>query len=985
MHIVYKILIVFFFMNCLNIKTIAQTNYLHYTLKDGLVQMQCMTMFQDSKGYLWIGTKGGVSKFDGINFKNFTIDNGLADNYITKFQEDSNGSIWALSKTAVNLVKEDTVYNYKYSEQGYFREYQMYLVNSDTLLLNYSLKNNNKIVKFINGAFFDFKDIISTKLTKIYYSKKDKNTYLYYNDSLFILVDSTLNFTDNLKFESEQHYFTENDNNLYFNCYNLSSNKKHKLFKIESGKITEIKSFPEKINLYTIKNDSDYVYSKPQYATRFTSKIYHQKKDTCYGINVNLYSIRDAFIDNENNIWLLSENGLSKTTKISNYTKESGVPKYVWSIVEDSENKLWFASFGSKYLYYYQNDSFIKYNQAFGSDNFYFGAIKLSDGSVEFPLSGYIIRYRNKKFTSDYLKAVTTLSILEDINTKAVYYGTTFGLIQKFKDNYKIIDSSFIKGVKEYILCMRQNKKGEIWYCTGSYIGTLNKNEIIEINLDSLPIYRSVVLYFDYKDNLWIGADNGLYLYNYKNFIKIKHPELNTIINSICQTDSTHFVYGGKRGIGIFDLEAFYDYIDENLQGFQNLEGSNKPEINAEPFVNYYDQSSGFMGEEVGQNGIFKDSQGRVWVPTNTNVVMFRPEDLKRNTKAPQTHITDFSASTDNINWTKQADSIHKLTYEQNNIRFDYIGISLSAPHLVKYKYRLLGFNDNWSNETKERYVNFTNLKPKKYRFELMACNSNGVWNDEAVYYEFQIVPAWWQTAVFKIGIWILSLLLTISIIGIILHTRFRRKQEKQKMIDLQYKAARSQLYPHFLFNAVSAIGSFIYNNDPDKAYNYFVKLSKLIREVLQDSKQGYKTLKQEIEFVRNYLELQKLRFEKRFDYQIKIDKSINCNIEIPQMMIQTYVENAIKHGLEPLKEGGKLIIDISEQNRHIVFVIEDNGIGIEAAKRRKAKGTGTGLKVMNDIYKLHNNHFNTNIEYQLIDLYTQNKKGTRVEVRVKS
>ena len=115
--------------------------------------------------------------------------------------------------------------------------------------------------------------------------------------------------------------------------------------------------------------------------------------------------------------------------------------------------------------------------------------------------------------------------------------------------------------------------------------------------------------------------------------------------------DENHIVYGGLRGIGILNLELFYKQLSDSL----NISNNNYS------YIDYYDKSQGFMGEEVGQNGIFKDSKGRIWIPTNTSVVMFDPKDLRKNTKPPFTHITNFQTSIDKVNWTNSADTINSI------------------------------------------------------------------------------------------------------------------------------------------------------------------------------------------------------------------------------------------------------------------------------------------------------------------------------------
>ena len=314
----------------------------------------------------------------------------------------------------------------------------------------------------------------------------------------------------------------------------------------------------------------------------------------------------------------------------------------------------------------------------------------------------------------------------------------------------------------------------------------------------------------------------------------------------------------------------------------------------------------------------------------------------------------------------------------------DFIGISHTAPDMVKYKFRLKGFNDTWSNETKERYVTYTNLPPGSYSFELIAKNNNNIWTKKPVVRKFEIVPAWWQTIWFKFIVGCIIIFLILQITKTIDKRKIRKSELADRLYNLQLQSMQSQLYPHLLFNAASAAGSVIYKENKEKAYDFVVKLSQFMRMALEDTKKLYKSLQDEIDFVEKYLQLQKIRFPERFEYELRIDKNVNLSIQVPQMIIQTYVENAIKYGLEPLKEGGRLKININEDKQNIKIAIADNGIGITESLKLKEKGTGSGINIMNKIYEIHNQEKQYVISFKLIDLYKEGKEGTISLINIK-
>jgi LytS/YehU family sensor histidine kinase len=150
-------------------------------------------------------------------------------------------------------------------------------------------------------------------------------------------------------------------------------------------------------------------------------------------------------------------------------------------------------------------------------------------------------------------------------------------------------------------------------------------------------------------------------------------------------------------------------------------------------------------------------------------------------------------------------------------------------------------------------------------------------------------------------------------------------------------------------------------SGESEEAYNYLSKNSKLIRTLMDESNKITRSLKQEISFVEDYLALQKIRFKERYDFTIEIKGEVNLNVEIPKMIIHTYVENAIKHGLSKIRENGKLEIEISQSSkRKYTFVVSDNGSGIDPVQVEQNKGRG--LKLMDEYFRLFEDYYDYKI-----------------------
>lgn len=252
----------------------------------------------------------------------------------------------------------------------------------------------------------------------------------------------------------------------------------------------------------------------------------------------------------------------------------------------------------------------------------------------------------------------------------------------------------------------------------------------------------------------------------------------------------------------------------------------------------------------------------------------------------------------------------------------------------------------------------------------------------ENAYYKFEYI------------IWLLIYAILIVFIALVQWAqRIKTKNKINKEKDLakfQLMAIKNQIDPHFTLNTLNAISSLYGKGDSNEAYKYMTKLSRLMLLVLNESDQISSTLKAEVDMIKNYIELQLIRFKDCFKYIINWDEERLGEREVPRMLVHTFTENAIKHGLRPLKEGGLLSISIREKNKHLYIVIEDNGIGRKAAALDKSLSSGKGVGISNSICQLYHQIRNVKVTYQVTDLFKideiTNKEipaGTRVTITV--
>lgn len=333
------------------------------------------------------------------------------------------------------------------------------------------------------------------------------------------------------------------------------------------------------------------------------------------------------------------------------------------------------------------------------------------------------------------------------------------------------------------------------------------------------------------------------------------------------------------------------------------------------------------------------------------------------------------------------------LPYTKNSPEFEF-DVSAFKSAAVQLRYTLYNGSHTLYKTVPGNRVSLQNLEPGPYRLEVAALNSDGVASTDPVRLQFHIEAPFWMTWWFYlICIFLFALCMFISIrrYGIFIRERERKKAEIDRMLaESQLSALQAQMNPHFIFNAINSIQNYILRKKEDDAYNYLAKFGKLIRMVLQQSREKMITLDQELETLALYVELEQLRFRNRFQYRVEIGPDIDTyDIEIPVMLIQPYIENAIWHGFMQLEEGhtGVLKLDIFRRDGFLHIVIEDNGVGREkaAAARATGKHKSAGTLITEQWLQLicRIRGFEST-QAVTTDLYNDGKAaGTRVEISI--
>jgi hypothetical protein len=378
---------------------------------------------------------------------------------------------------------------------------------------------------------------------------------------------------------------------------------------------------------------------------------------------------------------------------------------------------------------------------------------------------------------------------------------------------------------------------------------------------------------------------------------------------------------------------------------------------------------------------------GKIWVATNKGLSMFNPEELVRSSKPIPLFIQEIAINDrDTIPLKK-----YNLSYTENNIKIKFIALGYQNAGKLKYRYKMLGLDTNWVY-TQNREIQFTTLPANNYTFLLAVLNPNGVWSKNEVRIAFTIRSPFWQKWWF-IALCMVSIFLIIA--GLFKYRIKKNKAEEEKsmnlnrmLMNLRLKALRAQMNPHFTFNVMNSIQHFIINKDSESANRYLSKFSKLIRIILNNSEKNTIPIIEELKALELYLELESMRFEERFDYEILLDPLMDgAIIEIPSMLIQPYIENSVKHGILPSKLKGKIIIELQQQGTILKCVIEDNGIGrAKAAENNKNnEHQSYGTSITQERLAVINELNQSTLSEKIIDLYDEhgNGIGTRVEIYI--
>jgi hypothetical protein len=959
-------------------------SYRHFTTYDGLAQSQVTRMVQDSKGYIWICTKGGLSRFDGKNFQNFVDDkDGQRINIQNIFEQKNDYIVCSGTKLWRFAYEEENPENWSFEDinipQGYrFAGLNYFFFNvadSCYYLFNVTKPGYQKD-QFIHIKINRYTGEtavlpLGEKYILCSYTENDRRIFLT-SENKFVLINGTF-ITEKLPFTFDEVTLNPVDSTLI--VYQKSTKT---IFNSDKG-LTRFWPICNNITIQRsayetfIANTSGYLF----FTNDFNGLNCIYKGDLIQVDKVTL--VKCLLVDRENNLWLGTEEGIFNYFHLGFEQFEFNIGNSVdnvWSIICAPDSTMWFGGYLTGMWSLNKKGQLKCYNPAnyikpltsnTEVTNFYMGAIRDHEGRGYLPVSHGMLKIEDN--TIEYIQlGRIPMSITDDTVNNRLIIGSNEGFCLLQKGTWRI--THFAKMNRSLVsTCIDRDGNPLLGSFGGQFI----------YSNDSLKPFRPeqnlgvISMVKDLKGNIWKGTPIGLY---FDNGGKDSLVFAETIRGSVSAVfiKQPWLMVASVNKLFLVNIDSFY--------------------TNKTVEVLEYGKENGYIAMDGGQNGFCIDNEGYLWYTVTDKVLRFLPEELVKNSTIhiPIPHLASVFFSKNAIEWERHeiSDSTLERNYYYNSVRFSMAAFSATRSDQISYQYRLKGLSEEWSQPTKITQQTFTNLNPGKYQIDIRCSFNESHWSPIVSSPVIIIHKAWWQTwwtYVFGLLAAVSILIyLTIFIVKQRQKRVIKRLSEQKRLNELRLQSVRSKHIPHFSGNALSNIEHFIFNADLRQANKYLSKYSRLMNITLRDADKASRSIEQELEYVNLYLELEKMRFGNSLDYSVTVDQTVDPQKEIPNMLLQTWVENAVKHGIRH-KEGVGLILVtlLNLESRFIEITVEDNGVGREKAKELDTSGTGQGLKILTEQITIYNQFNKEKIELKIIDLTDMegNASGTRFEMTV--
>ena len=930
-------------------------SYRQFTTVDGLPSSQVQGVFEDSRGYIWAITNRGAVRFDGYSFKVYTTKNGLPTNNVLLINEDHQGRIWFMCNDgSYCYLKNDSVVAYE---------------------------GNDKIKELLRDRlpgpfFFDEKDTLwattfsGIQLFKCFGKKVEEykppieeGEPTYYlrriGEKLLTLHVGDVQENDQIETQDNINYLLSLSGDCKLAC-SIHLNEKKWAVAGPGGLVL----FDESGKVQTQFSQSPYVFSSLER-------------------------------DRSGNIWMTNSNGAQLMLDLEGNSEASITffeGHYIMTVLQDRQGNYWFGDRDNGLFFVPSLD--VEVWRAYGvskqsnivsvkefQSNVYIadasGMIYQLNGKelipqlmfgpesgvtvdFEYTPSGKIISgnkpllFSSKKdkgkmlgspeSTARRMIALKDGRILFTLSTGLAFYDEKGGWQEVKTDVYK-----------QRTICALEALTGELWLGTEKGLWKWNGNTASHVDLGEALKETKITEIVEFDGGLAI-ATRGDGLLFYKNgkvsSFKEKNGLASDMIDALC--------LDGEGGLWIGSANGLMRLSQRN--GGYSLE--------------HLSYEKGLPSNEVNDILYF---QKKLYIATHEGLAVVDP-------KAPSLRAISFPVKITQVRSENEVvEMANGIVLEpfHDDIHIDFVSLNYRTGKQGMYRYRLIGLHDEWV-ETNAHDIDYWSLPPGDYLFEVCAKDEDGNWG-EASSLSIQLKAHFTQTWWFK-GALIVLLVATLVIVFVAIYRNRKRKFVLQlKMNELRQQALAANMNPHFIFNSLNSIQHYINSNKAIEANEYLVSFARLVRMNLESWQSGMVSLHDELERLELYLQLEKMRHPALFEFSISADSSINqYDFTIPPMLLQPYAENAVIHGLSPLTSGGYLKVSIESIDREYYrVVIEDNGVGIEAASKNKRPGHQSLALRMNAerlslFQQASNHHFTIDIADKSL---LGEQSGTRVTI----
>ena len=973
----------------------------HFDTDDGLCGLVIYRAIQSTDGYMWFATDKGLCRYDGENFLEFESE-VLHNNEILTVWECDN-KIWFNNLLFQLFYIENGQIN-RFNPNGELNGIEVHDIMMDEKE-TYWIKGKHRVVRFVENNRNEF---IAHTYT---FSNVVKHVFPFESGEIGLISDSLYIFNENekkfngltsllnkKKFEHSKILNTDLINCAYVNPFLIRNNKVEFPLLDYQHLGLDVSS--------VILNAPDAYWIASSTGTYKVSKNFDAVVDFSEHLDNN--RVNSVANDDKGNIWFCTNSEgiyIVQNQAIKNYTtKNSNLPSsFIYTIEADALGNFYIGT-EDGWLSEFKNGDFINYKISDEHAELY--SLLVEEDKILFACNGaYVVQKDDQGNLSKPKKFLNFPPKVMSRYNDDFWVATHDGIFRFSDENYEKISS-----LRSY--SMEKGSEDQMWIGTpnGLYVYDYSipfkyissENQVKEFIADSATLMNSKLVYRNLNQQYSPSEiPEFVKIYNsapFKKFTSVSNKKINDGIADIKQTsDGNTWVLTKRNGLYVIDKQRQLSvinrdngllsnagnclFVDENESVWVGTaNGLNVFNSNLEQLKSFT-TSNGLLSNNI--TSIYK-SDSQVFVGTYKGLSIFDEKEMN------PVEVNDIIFQKIQIqNRDTSIFNRYDLTYSQNNIFIDFVSISYDEK--FSYQYMLAGRDLEWI-DTEESFVRLSELANGSYTFKVKAISNNNT-ESKIASIHFKISPPFWKTS------WFLALIACVCMLLLFLLVKYWVDQIKEKankksalerkFAQLELQALQAQMNPHFVFNSLNSIQNFILREDKVEASNYLSKFASLMRLFLESSRNKYINLKDELDLLKLYVDLERLRFQNKFDYNCEIESDVPTDVDIPSMLLQPFLENAINHGLANKKGKGKLNMKLSQVDNNIVCTIKDDGIGREKAqqliKKRLNGHRSHGMKMINDrlaVLRLVDK-YNVNIEIK--DLYPDNPidKGTIVKVTI--